>query len=1199
MVTFYFLARTNRGTTIVVEEVLRRLPINGELRADGARSDRLLEGVRLYAVTMQEKDERAFLQADSAQLRYRWSTLVSGALVLDTLELWGARVELSRHPGEHEFNVQRLFAVGEGTDSARAYRSVLAFHQVAIHDGELRVLRPVARGPADGQTTPSAPDTDSLLVEHTITDIAALLPSVVLRSPDAVGQLVEIDHLALVIELSEDSLRLRDLRGRMRHAGGRLDLDLEYAAWGQSEASGSAFVEFPPQDEPEHFGLDLRLSRVDLSDLHWLDARLPAGQATGRVAVDAQGERRRVTLTGLDVESGRSLLRLDGSATLTGDRLAFEDLDVAASPLALTLVEPWLGRTLPVRGSIEGSAALHGTPDELVTRARLTLHRSDPDQAPITADLDGTLHVGEELGFTGLRATLDPFDFDLLGELAGGMDLAGPGRVSLTATGRASDAILFTAALQHQPADLPASTVLARGTVGQRGGRWVLDVQADVAPLSLTALRGAHPELPLSSEVYRSLRARGPLSDLTLTTDLTTEAGRLAMTARFDASDPGAHYEVEGRVGEFVLSRLMPDIPDPTVLTGHVELEGRGTDPATLTLDARARLSPSRVGGLHFDTAAVVLRVREGLLHVDTLDGVVGGIDVQGRGTLAMEEDGPAGRVTIGFRGDSLERLRPLVLGDAVIARDTLTVLDRELLLAEGIDPDTLPTAAEVAGTVVGEVTLSGSIDNLTSVGTATFGRLRWGEHAVRGAAVSFRSTRLSGEEGRLAVNLEADSVAVLGREFTRADVELEYSRPGGSLALMLECHQREEYRARARFEVQEGAVVVELEQLTLRFDTLTWALARQAVVAWNEQGLSIRNLMLKGPGDSLRIEADGLLPRQGPADFRVQVEGLPLDRMATLLQREELGLTGRMSLSATVGGRASAPVIVGTISATDLGSQTIALTRLTGELAYADRTLRLDVAAWSDSLQVLNAKGQVPVDLAFREGIRRVPTDREMDLNVVAESLPALALGYLGTLDDVVGTISGEFHISGTIDDPSPTGTMALREAGWTLTALGVRHEGVGGRLTLHPDGTVEMNAAGRAGWTITTTGTVRLQPLTDPTFDLQIAMDNFQAVRRLDVAGSVSGLLTLTGTYSRPVVRSPAGRPVRVVEGVLYVDEFQRTAGVVDLADPAFFAVVDTSVVNPRVLLGATANPFLRNLRVDVDLAAERNSWLRSESR
>ena len=114
------------------------------------------------------------------------------------------------------------------------------------------VLRPVARGPADGQTTPSAPDTASLLVEHTITDIAALLPSVVLRSPVAArSNLVEIDHLALVIELSEDSLRLRDLRGRMA-ASPAVDWTStwEYAAWRQSEASAAHSLSFLRRTSP-------------------------------------------------------------------------------------------------------------------------------------------------------------------------------------------------------------------------------------------------------------------------------------------------------------------------------------------------------------------------------------------------------------------------------------------------------------------------------------------------------------------------------------------------------------------------------------------------------------------------------------------------------------------------------------------------------------------------------------------------------------------------------------------------------------------------------------------------------------------------------------------------------------------------------------------------------------------------------------
>jgi autotransporter translocation and assembly factor TamB len=220
------------------------------------------------------------------------------------------------------------------------------------------------------------------------------------------------------------------------------------------------------------------------------------------------------------------------------------------------------------------------------------------------------------------------------------------------------------------------------------------------------------------------------------------------------------------------------------------------------------------------------------------------------------------------------------------------------------------------------------------------------------------------------------------------------------------------------------------------------------------------------------------------------------------------------------------------------------------------------------------------------------------MDLSVVADSLPAaLALGYFDVLTDVEGTISGQFRIAGTVDDPTPSGVMTMNDAAWTLDALGVRHRAIRGNLQLRPDAVVEVALTGTSGGVITTSGRVSLQPLNNPTFDLVIAAQDFEAVARPEVEGRLSGAVTLTGTYDRPVVTSREGYPVRIEEGVLYVEEFERTVGIVDLADPAFFAVVDTTVINPRPLLGASANPFLRNMRVDVDLLAERNSWLRGE--
>jgi hypothetical protein len=63
------------------------------------------------------------------------------------------------------------------------------------------------------------------------------------------------------------------------------------------------------------------------------------------------------------------------------------------------------------------------------------------------------------------------------------------------------------------------------------------------------------------------------------------------------------------------------------------------------------------------------------------------------------------------------------------------------------------------------------------------------------------------------------------------------------------------------------------------------------------------------------------------------------------------------------------------------------------------------------------------------------------------------------------------------------------------------------------------------------------------------------------------------------------------------LYVEEFARSADIVDLTDPRIFDVVDTTSMEARPLLAAIRNPFMDNLRVEVNLSVPRDSWLRSE--
>jgi len=87
------------------------------------------------------------------------------------------------------------------------------------------------------------------------------------------------------------------------------------------------------------------------------------------------------------------------------------------------------------------------------------------------------------------------------------------------------------------------------------------------------------------------------------------------------------------------------------------------------------------------------------------------------------------------------------------------------------------------------------------------------------------------------------------------------------------------------------------------------------------------------------------------------------------------------------------------------------------------------------------------------------------------------------------------------------------------------------------------------------------------------------------------VSGEVQLAGSYRTPRVEGT----MSVDQGTLFLEEFIRSTEVVDLTDPRIFEVVDTTALATRPLLSGIRNPFLQNLRVDVDLSV-RDTWLRS---
>lgn len=1192
---FLFLIRTEAGQRLVMDRVLgaARGRIQGTLSVEGVRSVSLFRGVTVRGVRLADDGGRPLLEADSLSAAYSLRGLLTGNLRFRDVELWRPRITVERLPGRDEVNAVRIFSGGEEGESGGSEEGGTAVElaDVRIHRGLIRIRLPLD----DGAEAPAA------LVEevpggrvrtYAFEEVDAELNEFRLGGADA-DEEVDVESLSLTGRVLERPFRLRDFRGRVWRSGSRISLDAERLWLPDTEFGGTGWVDWGDGRELA-LSADLEGTVVHLRDFRWIDPRFPDAGGAFDLELERSGGETLLRLSELDLLLDRSRVRGRLGVRTGQGPLRLVDTELTPEPLELRHLDPWLREPLPLGGLVRGRLALDGSLGELAVDGRLTL--DDPSSSsPSTAEIRGTLHVDEgPLGATDLSLILDPFQFELAAHLDERVALRGPGTVRLDADGRLGRNLRFDARIAHRPEGLPHSSVRIRGATRGAGDSLRLEVTGELEPLSFTALAEFYPELPVSGEATGSVQLRGLLSDLDVRTRLATPGGVLPLAARLNVRDPRAGYRLEADLEDFELSTVVPSLPAPTLLTGRALVRGRGLDPDSLEGSGEVDLRRSRIGRLGLDTLVARFRARGGVLHMDTIAARTTALDVEGSGELALARGAPSGELALEVRSDSLGGFRPFILGDTVIARDTLSAIERNILEMEGVNPDTLPTeeAVTLDGSLRGRVAVSGSVRDFTARGSLRVDEVVYGTSYLRGADLEFDVAGLPDIDARARGTLVSDSVRVGGRSFSGAEIELDYARPEGRVELQVRRSEDEDYRARATFEADSLGGVVHLDELTLRFEPVQWNLGGPATVSWNEDGITVRDFRLIRPGeDRMRILAQGRLPFRGDADFRLEVDSLSLGRLARLAQAER-AVEGTMTLRMNVRGGAAAPVMDGTVQIRDLHYDSIGFSLVQGGIRYRDRAMTLGLLAWQDDAVALTVEGRHPVDLAFRDVAERFP-DEEMDLRIRVDSLPAAGiLSFLDALEDVRGVLDGQVQVGGTLQDPSPSGTIRLRNGGLSFPALGIATDGTRGTFELSPDGTIRVDAEARSGGVARVQGTIGLDPASDPSLDLTITARSFQGADRRDVNARVGGEVTLGGSYRRPLIQGQ----VTVDQGVLFLEEFARGAQVVDLSDPAFFDVVDTALVAVRPLLAESQNPFLSNLRVDVDLAVERDSWIRS---
>ena len=1205
----FILTRTSVGQVFVVEQVLLRLEgtLNGEIVISGLRSPGLHRAATLLGVRVTAADGGQILAVDSVEAEYSIRRMLSGDVALSGLTLWGPRLTVTKEAPDQPFN---LAAFLEGTESLELELGDVnelteagvrfLFEDVDIRAGSIDVRYPLTAlaDPTSRFLSEPGPEGRGFVRVFGFHNIDGHLDGVVAADPALDGLTMNVRDFAFEGRVFQEPVQVGNLVGRVEWSGDRISVDLESVSLLGGSTSGSATIELADGDVPD-LTFDAVVESLDLSELRWLEPRLPDARASALVEVEFGADGLRATWSNgrLPIDGGE--IEGDGTVRLVpGGETSFEDVTLDVFAVPASALEAFIPLVSPLEGRLSGNVELSGTMDSMTVASRVDL--LEPDMGPTSGEIDGVFHLRRPLGVTGLTARLIPLDLALVNRFAEGLLLDGAVSLDIRAAGWLDTGMRVVAVATYPDPLSEVSNVSLQGIVTEVDGEIQVSFDGELSPLSIAGIFGEESPLSRLGLARGTFQAEGPLSDFVLRSDLTTEGGRLTLESSFDVRSPLASYQIRGEAFDYDAVEIAPRLPEGTVLSGSFDLFGEGGDLGTAELAGGLSLSDSRFGDLTVDTLAVDLRISNGIVAIENLQSRIGGVTVEGAGQLAVTGSGGPEDVRVSFETESFEGLRPLLRGGDVIAGDTLTVLERQILELEGIDPDTLPTLAEVlvSGRMAGELTVSGSFESPSVRGRAAVDDALYAGNRVGQAEVSFSGTRLFSPDREVSAQIDAAAIRVLQREFDSVSVNVRYQEPSGNLNVFLVRSPDESYSSLLAFDEEGDVRTLHLDELVFRFPEERWNLGGPATISWDPNGLTFRDFRMRRPGvGGMRLQAQGRIPFDGEADFGLEAEALDIRWIAQLLQLDEV-LEGVLDLDLQLTGTDAEPVMAAALSTDGFRFREYVLDRLEANVDYADRRAVGEVALWGDSLRILTLDGELPLDLSFNAVEDRFPQE-VIDLVVVSDRLPlSLLMAPFPGYEEVEGTISGRVDVGGSSRSLAPQGQITVDGGGAFMSGLGVRHEDVSGTLDWFPDGRLEVDVGARALGTARVEGTVTLTTVLDPGFDLAIRFDDFQALDRRDATGRLSGDLRLEGSFSRPVVSGD----LFLDGGTLFYEEFRRSAEVADLfferaTGLADLPVVDTTAFGFRPFI-AGESPFLQNIRMEnTTLTARRDNWIRSE--
>jgi translocation and assembly module TamB len=1143
------------------------------------------------------------------------------------VELVRPLIMLDRQPGG-EWNYKRIFPGDTTTvaDTAPGWGDWISFTNVTVVDGRM-VVRTPWEPSSDTPSEERAKAAEDALAggershviraangglqkEMEFRQLNGKLPRVRLTDPEETTMLVQVATLQTIAALfNPPDAEIRDLNGSFQLTGDSAWWSGVNAKLPGSTISGDGRYAYGSGD----MRLRLRGAPVTTADLRWLFPRLPAdGAGSLDFAMDWIGDTAVYIARNADLKIEQATLAGDFGITIA-DTVTFHNTDLRFANLGTRLIQQIAPAVkLPRQGTLAGRAALAGGLNALDVNGDVAFDDERSGRSRVIAN--GEVGFQNALRARQLKLNLAPVQVDLVRIVAKDFPVGGTVTGTVTVDGSSKGWLGSDADLTHQDGG-ERSHILgdAEFRLGQQQ-RW-MDVNVQAAPISLVTVGRFVPAAELRGQAAGPIRLTGPFSELAVRADLgVTGGGGLAVRGTLDVASQELGYNLAAVANLFNANVVVARLPQ-TSLTATASAQGRGFDPATMRANIAADIATSVYDSLAIDSMKVRVAIADGLARVDTLVVRAPSSRADVRGTFGLT-GAHEGNLVYVVGVDSLA-----AFSRWLPARDTTAVAPRprsaalalararqdSARVAESVEveravtgrateqpivmPDTAVKIAKdsLAGTIYAAGTLKGNVARFDARGRAAIEGLVYGGNTVRHSRIEYGLVNGGTDQPAVAAAIELDSAQAAGFSLDSVAARVSYRGTEGDVAVVITQSDEQQYSVNADFTLHADHREVHLNQLALRFDTAYWRAARPGTIRWGAPGIEVVNLDLRN-GPSGRIFVDGRLPSEGSANLDVEIDNFEIANIVALLQ-SDLDMRGLVSLTADVTGTTSAPRFEGAAGIANGAFRGSALPELHSTFRYADQRLTASAqASRPGGPAVLTAEGMLPINLGSAPG-PRLP-DAPMAVDVTINRMP---LEFIPRLTDAItglkGVAVGQIAARGTVRAPKLAGALQIADAEARIAALGVTLRRMGGALHMASDSVVIDSIAASSGGRVRLTGGLGLATLAQPSFDLRLTAQNAIVLNNDRGDGRINADITMKGPFDNAYITGNA----TVLNGVFYIPESDNKS-VIGPGDPTLFAVVDTTVAESRTLFPGQS-PLFANLRMDVDVVVNRDTWVRSK--